>query len=132
MELGFYHPDTGYWQSIGGDAETILADSLEGTIQVPLKPGVDYEWQNGEWVYVEPTPIVPDRVTANQFGKQLAALDLMDQVTAWVNQQDTATQWSFNRSATFVRNDSMMQSGFTALGFTTEQIDQFFIDAAKL
>ena len=94
MDIGFYHPDRGYWQAIDGDAETLLEGYPEGTIQVPLKPGADYEWQNGEWVYGAPTPLVPDRVTANQFGKQLAAADLMDQVQAWVAQQDAATQWS--------------------------------------
>lgn len=91
--------------------------------------------EDGQFTPPEPAPdpvVIPDRVTANQFGKQLAALGLMDQVTAWVGQQDAATQWSFNRSATFVRDDPMMQTGFAALGFTTEQIDQFFVDAAKL
>lgn len=131
-EFGFYHPDHGYWQAISGTLDDLLAECPQGTINVPLKPGADYVWQGGEWVYVAPTPVVPDRVTANQFGKQLAAAGLMDQVQAWVAQQDAATQWSFNRSATFVREDPMMQDGFTSLGFTKEQIDQFFIDAAKL
>lgn len=83
-------------------------------------------------VFSPPNPTIPDRVSANQFGKQLAAAGLMDQVQAWVAQQDAATKWSFNRSATFVRGDPMMQTGFAALGFTAAQIDQFFIDAAAL
>lgn len=82
--------------------------------------------------FVAPSPQVPERVTANQFGKQLAALGLLDQVQTWVGQQDAATQWSFNRSATFVRDDPMMQAGFDALNFSPEQIDEFFIQASAL
>lgn len=98
-------------------------------------------WQSiEEWVadgkailpYVAPAPVIPDRVTANQFGKQLAAMGLLAQVETWVAKQDVATQWSFNRSATFVREDPMMQAGFVALGFTSEQIDAFFVAAAAL
>jgi hypothetical protein len=102
-----------------------------GAIEVPTAP-VDARqvWNGEEW---GPVPVlVPDRVSANQFGKQLVALDLLDQVTAWVAQQDAAVQWSFNRSATFVRDDPMMEAGFTTLGFTEQQIDDFFLAAALL
>lgn len=54
MEHGFFHPDRGYWQAIGGDPDKLLQDYPAGTIQVPLKPGVDYEWQDGEWVHAPP------------------------------------------------------------------------------
>lgn len=54
MELGFFHQDRGYWQALAGDPEDLLPTYPEGTVQVPLKPGVDYEWQDGAWVYVEP------------------------------------------------------------------------------
>lgn len=54
MEKGFYHPDIGYWQTVGGNPS--LDDYPEGTTEVPLKPSADHVWQNGEWVYVEPEP----------------------------------------------------------------------------
>ena len=57
MEKGFYHPDIGYWQAVGGDP--VLENYPEGTIEVPLKPSADHQWQNGLWVYVaaqQPTP----------------------------------------------------------------------------
>lgn len=58
-EKGFYHPDHGYWQTIGGDPST--DDLPEGTIEVPLKPSAYHQWQNGLWVYVEPPqPTVAD------------------------------------------------------------------------
>ena len=103
----------------------------DSAVEVPSAPQDARQiWNGTSWGAIPED--VPDRVTVNQFGKQLIALDLLDQVTAWVNQQDAATQWSFNRSATFVRDDPMMEAGFTSLDFTSEQIDQFFIDAAKL
>lgn len=113
-------------------------DGIEMT--VPNDPANRHRQMIAEWeaagntiaAYVAPPVPIPNRVGANQFGKQLVALGLMDQVTAWVNAQDAATQWSFNRSATFVRTDAMMQTGFAALGFTSEQIDQFFLAASLL
>jgi hypothetical protein len=90
MEIGFYHPDRGYWQAIdvsktpytviveperteiGEDGEKsvipavtrettqyaeLLASYPEGTVEVPLKPGADCEWQDGEWVQGEPEPV---------------------------------------------------------------------------
>lgn len=74
----------------------------------------------------------PDRVSARQFKLQLLAAGLLDDVEAWVALQDQAVQIAFANSATFVRTDEMMQSGFTALGFTEQQIDDFFTAAALL
>lgn len=31
----------------------LMSTYPEGTVQIPLKPGADYEWQDGEWVQVE-------------------------------------------------------------------------------
>lgn len=90
MEIGFYHPDRGYWQAIdvsktpytvideperteiGEDGEEVVIPAVtrettqydelfasypEGTVEVPLKPDADYEWQDGEWVQVDPEPV---------------------------------------------------------------------------
>lgn len=135
METGFFHPDRGYWQAIVGDPEALLATYPAGTVQVPLKPGADYEWQDDAWVYVEPEPVpapVPDRVTARQFKLQLLSAGLLDQVEAWIASQSQAVQIAYNNSGTFVRDEPMMQAGFAALGFTPEQIDAFFTAAAAL
>jgi hypothetical protein len=58
MEKGYYHPSRGYWQTLSGPNAEVLATFPEGTLEVPLKPGADYEWdeEDGEWVYVEPAP----------------------------------------------------------------------------
>lgn len=133
MERGFYHPERGYWQAIDGELDDLLAQYPEGTVQVPLKPGADYEWHNGEWVEVEPSaPPAPDRVSRRQFGMQLIISGHKAAADAWVAQQDELTQWAYANSDTFVRADPMMQAGFAAMGFTEQQVDEFFTAAAAL
>jgi hypothetical protein len=63
---------------------------------------------------------------------QLRIAGLLDAVKAWVATQNPLVQDAFEYSGEFVRTEPMMQSGFTALGFTTDQIDAFFVAAAKL
>jgi len=133
MELGFYHEDRGYWQAIAGDAETLLPTYPDGTIEVPLKPGADYDWQDGAWVEMPPEPPpAPDRVSRRQFKMQLEISGLASLVSDWVASQSALVQIAFNESGEFVRAEPMMQSGFTALGFTSDQIDAFFTAAASL
>ena len=79
-----------------------------------------------------PVVIVPDRVTARQFKLQLLAAGLLDQVETWVGQQDQSVQIAYTNSGTFLRTEPMMQTGFIALGFTSEQIDAFYTAAAAL
>lgn len=133
MEHGFYHPERGYWQTIGEPSAEILATYPEGTVQVPLKPGANFEWQNGAWTEVEPSaPPAPDRVSRRQFGMQLIISGHKAAADAWVAQQDELTQWAYANSDTFVRTDPMMQAGFAAMGFTEQQVDEFFAAAAAL
>ncbi|KEC75479.1 hypothetical protein RLPCCGM1_c0856 [Rhizobium leguminosarum bv. phaseoli CCGM1] len=47
-------------------------------------------------------------------------------------QQDGETQDAFEYSGTFVKDSPMMTAGFQAMGFTTQQIDAFFMAAAQL
>lgn len=76
MERGFFHPDHGYWQTTGNLTEEILATYPPNTVEVALKPGLDYQYLNGGWVYVapaEPAPS-PDDIRAMRDGL-LAATD---------------------------------------------------------
>lgn len=54
MEHGFYHQQTGYWQTVSDVPEEIFATYPPGTIEVPLKPGADYQWLDNKWEYVPP------------------------------------------------------------------------------
>lgn len=62
MEKGYYSPSVGYWQTTGAPPPEILATYPADTVEVPLKPGANYEWQGGAWVYVAPPPEVPAQV----------------------------------------------------------------------
>lgn len=118
--------------------DTIPAEAIEITDaqwqDFLANPGLR-KWQDGDVVEYTPpipTPPVPDRVSARQFGLQLISAGIKDSVDTWIATQGAGAQWAYERSATFVRDDPMMQSGFTALGFTSEQIDAFFTAAAAL
>lgn len=76
--------------------------------------------------------LIPDRVTSRQFKLQLYMSGLLSQVEAWVASQTQDVQIAFEYSGTFVRNEPMMVSGFTQLGFTSEQIDSFFLAASQI
>jgi len=54
MEKGFFHPERGYWQTNDAPSQRIREKYPDGTIEVPLKPGQHYEWQNGSWTYTPP------------------------------------------------------------------------------
>lgn len=77
-------------------------------------------------------PTIPDRVTARQFKLQLLADGLLASVEGWIATQDQAVQIAYGSSGTFLRTEPMMQAGFAALGFTDQQIDDFFVAAAAL
>jgi hypothetical protein len=112
----------------------MAADAVPGGKQIV---STSVEMVDGSPKYVDilediPPAPVPDRVSSRQFGLQMIAVGIKDSVDTWIAAQDAATQWAYERSATFVRDDPMMQSGFTALGYTSEQIDAFFTAAAAL
>ncbi|WP_174055660.1 hypothetical protein [Rhizobium rhizogenes] len=77
-------------------------------------------------------PQVPASVSARQFKLQLLAAGLLDQVDAWISSQSKAVQIAYEYSGSFVRTEPMMAAGFAAMGFTDQQIDDFFTAAAKL
>lgn len=62
MEKGFYHPEVGYWQTIGEVSSEILARFPEGTIEVGLPPSSNMIYKNGVWVEIKPTPLTQDQI----------------------------------------------------------------------
>jgi hypothetical protein len=103
----------------------------EGAIEVPTAPADARQvWDGEKWGEVP--IVVPDRVTARQFKLQLLASGLLDQVDTWVASQTRAIRIAFDSSGTFARDEPMMQAGFAALGFTEQQVDDFFVAAAAL
>lgn len=75
---------------------------------------------------------LPESVSARQFKLQLLAQGLLDDVEAWVTSQPRSVQIAFEYSGSFVKSEPMMQEGFAAMGFTPQQIDEFFVAASRL
>lgn len=108
---------------------------LPGFTLVPYQPPGFIGGQFLDGVFSAPPPspvVVPDSVSARQFHVQLAVAGLTAQVAGWVATQSAEIQAAFNFSGGFLRADPMMADGFTALGFTSDQIDAFFTAAALL
>lgn len=82
--------------------------------------------------YLETPAPIPGRVSRRQFGMQLIISGLKAAADGWVAQQDELTQWAYANSDTFMRADPMMQAGFVALGFSEQQVDEFFTAADAL
>ena len=55
-EHGFFHPSRGYWQTTGTPSQHIVGGYPEGTVEVPLKPSGDHEWDGSRWVEIAPEP----------------------------------------------------------------------------
>lgn len=75
------------------------------------------------------TPVV---VSARQFKLQLLASGLYETVEAWVATQPLPVRIAYDNSATFLRDDKTLVSGFKAMGVTKKQIDDFFAAALLL
>ena len=58
-EKGFYSPTNGYWQTLGDPSQALRNTYPNDTVQVPLRPGTEYQWIDNAWTYVEPEPELP-------------------------------------------------------------------------
>jgi hypothetical protein len=79
-----------------------------------------------------PPPPVPDDVSSRQFKMQLEIDGLSGLVEAWVASQAKLVQIAYAESKTFNRDDTMLQSGFAALGYSSARVDAFFTASSKL
>ncbi|MBY5879837.1 hypothetical protein HFN46_11780 [Rhizobium leguminosarum] len=113
-------------RSDDGVIDGIFEQLQEGTAEEFLSD------DNPELVAHLNAPPKVSSVSARQFRLMLRRAGLLDQVKAWVAQQDGETQDSFEYSGTFVKDSPMMAAGFAALGFTASAVDAFFLAASKL
>lgn len=117
MEIGFFHPDRGYWQAIDGDPEELLAGYPDGTEQVPLKPGADYEWEDGAWVHVKSAPTVDDYkaaiVTLLDAKAQERRYDSAVSISTYIS--STNLQWAAEATAFVAWRDAVWAYAYTEL-----------------
>jgi hypothetical protein len=133
-----FTPDDWFWQVAGrsdywSSVSSAYVETLpEGAGLTHIASEAELSEVLAQYGLKGPVVIVPERVTARQFKLQLLGAGLLDQVETWIGQQDQSVQIAYANSGTFLRTEPMMQTGFTALGFTSDQIDAFYTAAAAL
>lgn len=96
-----------------------------------LAPYAGYQCVDSD--YTGPAPVVvPASVTPRQVRLLLLAQGLLESVEAMIasSTEDVRITWQYAQE--FKRNDPLLTQLGANLGLTSEQIDQFFIDAAAL
>lgn len=78
-----------------------------------------------------PTP-APKSITPRQCRLLLLQQGLLAQVETTIASMDEATRIAWEYALEFQRDDPLLNQLGVNLGLTSEQIDQFFIEAAKL
>lgn len=151
MDQGFFHPQRGYWQAVGGASSTVRASYPEGTIEVPLKPGADFDWIDGAWQAVPPAPLpVPQELSFAQLLIGLVAEGWITEAEgdAWANRQlpaavnaliaglpqaeRFAARTRAKLPSVVLRDDALVVALATQQGKTAEQLDDFFRKYAKV
>lgn len=85
-----------------------------------------------EWIMEEEPIIIPDSVTPRQIRLLLLNQNLLDDVEALLAQRPKTDQITWEFATEFLRTDPLLNQLATDLGLTSEQIDQFFIEAKQL
>lgn len=101
----------------------------DGAVEVAAPPVHARQiWDGSSWTG-SPVP-VPSSVTPLQARRALRQQSLHEAVTAWIAQQDGATQDAWEYATRIERDDAFIAGAAAALGLTDEQVDQLFILAA--
>lgn len=133
MSRGFYNSTSGYWQTITDPTDAVIAAYPEGTVEVPLKPGADYEWDGEAWQAIEPPPPpVPGVVSRFQARAALHNAGLLAGVEAAVAAADPFTQIAWADATEFRRDSPTIAALAVALGMTGAQLDDLFRAAALI
>jgi hypothetical protein len=144
MEKGFFHPDRGYWQTVSEPTAETLATYPAGTVEVPLKPGANFDWVDGEWSAIAPPPAPVPNLSFAQLmiglvsegwittaeGEAWLTGTLPAPVLALIATLPDAQQFPAKARAlrpTIVeRTDPLVNALGAAQGKTPEQLDDFF------
>jgi len=118
------------------DAATYPADP--GCFLVDVDPqnvpaiGSTYDPVTQEFTPPVLTPVVPESVTPRQVRLLLLSQNLLSQIETTISQMDQATRITWEYAIEFRRNDILLLSLAEQLNLSSQQVDQFFIDASQL
>lgn len=128
-EQGWYHPDRGYWQTISEPSEAMREAYPEGTVEVALPPGTNYEPSVVDGVFtwlakpeVSPVPLVVD---ASQIRLALRQRDELEATVAWAATDPSLSIW-WQYSPTVKRADVRWDAWMAALAKTAADVDALF------
>jgi hypothetical protein len=77
MAQGFYHPLNGYFESNADVPDGIRAGFAKGTVEVPLRPIGNFDWDGSKWVELPPDPEALAAEARSKRDSKLAATDWM-------------------------------------------------------
>jgi|GEM_PF-1705121 len=141
-EHGFFHPSRGYWQTIGTPSPETVAGYPEGTVEVPLKPGADYEWDGAEWQHNPPPEPTPEErraalppITARQLrltliraGISLATVEAaIEAIPDEAARDEARVEWEY--ASHYERLHPLMAQVASALELTDEAVDALWDQA---
>ena len=89
-----------------------------------------WSYEDGEFIAPPPPPIVIPVLTMRQARLALLDAGLLDEVEAAITTPENRIWWDY--STTVERNHPLVDAVLTALGKSPEEIDEMFIEAAKL
>lgn len=103
-------------------------------VEVPLSAEeiADFEARAAAHEAAKAIVPVPKSITPRQCRLILSQQRLLDSVEEMIAQQDRATQITWEYALEFRRDDPLLNQLAVNLNLKKEQIDQFFIEAAKL
>jgi hypothetical protein len=107
MAQGFYHPLNGYFESNADVPDGIRAGFAKGTVEVPLRPIGNFDWDGLKWVELPPDLEALATEARSKRNQLLAASDWTQVADAPVDQ----AAWATYRQAL---RDITAQAGFPA------------------
>ena len=105
MEHGYFPPSRGYWQTLSEPPQRILDSYPEGTVEIPLRPQGNFEWDGSQWVDQGPDLTALATAARTQRDALLSQSDWTQVVDAPVDQ----AAWATYRQAL---RDVPLQAGF--------------------
>ncbi len=115
-----------------GTFETVIENEVEVEKEV-LIPLEEYCKTLNIDPYIEPEPIIiiPNSITMRQTRLYLLSLNLLDEVEAFVSQnQAWQIEWEYANEV--LRTNQLITAMQNALNLTDEQVDTMFLEASKL
>ena len=133
-ERGFLKPDGTYSQAIDGD-RAFLSDYPEGTVEVPIRPGPHWYWENKQWNEGALPPKPFPTLTRVQFLAALeidlgkseadveAAIDILPETTPEEIGTKKHARIAFRNGQSFGRNDPLLLALLPMMGLDEADID---------